>query len=400
MIVFRSVCPSAHLNSFCHALHGLYGDFMFTYQTDDPGGIRRKIGWASETDFPSEMDSPEAFRRAENCELLIEMLREFSLMEKRVEKGVPTVYVSERWFKPIKLPILGYKHTVSGFLRLLSPAYFRMVRRFVRLMESPNFWVFPTGMPGVRDFARLYGLFHGDLLCAFRAPKLSFEQKVGGRVWMRDNSRDVRYGLERMRVWGYFVDHSTSAHPSRIRDEEIHKILWCGTTIDWKRVDTLVDAWKIAKKSRPEISLLIIGEGQMDAVLRKMACEDAVEGMVGWLPGKVCFAPYQTRTKVRELMREADVYVMPSDGKEGWGAAVSDALAEGCPVISTYEAGSSATVLPESQLYHAGDAKALAKLLLRSQGEFCVNNDNWDGDLAAKVVVELFSGHRDLACGS
>ena len=157
-----------------------------------------------------------------------------------------------------------------------------------------------------------------------------------------------------------------------------------------------MDAWKIAKRSRPEISLLLIGEGQMDVVLRKMAGANAVEGMVGWVPGKVCFAPYQAQTKVRELMREADVYVMPSDGKEGWGAAVSDALAEGCPVVSTYEAGSSATVLPESQLYHAGDAKALARLLLRPQSEFAVNNDDWDGDSAARAIAELFSEAMDV----
>ncbi len=396
MIVFRTLCPSAHLNSLCRALHELSGDFMFTYQTDDPGGIRLKIGWKTTVDFPSEADSPAAVRRAEECSLLVDMLREIPLMETRAERGLTTVYVSERWFKPIKLPVLGYKHLVSGFLRVLSPSYFKMARRFVRLMENPNFWVFPTGMPGVRDFARLYGLFHGDWLCLFRAPKLAFERKAGGRVWMQNGSDGNRYGLNRMRVWGYFVDSSTAEHTERERRSLIEKILWCGTTIDWKRVDTLVDAWKIAKRSRPEISLLLIGEGQMDAVLRKMAGADAVEGAVGWVPGKVCFAPYQAQTKVRELMREADVYVMPSDGKEGWGAAVSDALAEGCPVISTYEAGSSATVLPESQLYHAGDAKALAKLLLRPQGEFVVDNDNWDGDSAAKVVVELFPEAKDV----
>ena len=389
MIVFRSVCPSAHLNPLCCALNRMVKGFLFIYQTDDPGSIRRKIGWASTTDYPSEEDSPAAQKRAEDCSLLIEMLREFSLMEKRAEKGLPTVYISERWFKPIKLPILGYKHLVSGFLRVLSPSYFKMARRFVKLMENPNFWVFPTGMPGVRDFARLYGLFHGDWLCAFRAPKLAFERKAGGRVWMQNGSDGSRYGLDRMRVWGYFVDPSASLQPSRVRGTEIKTILWCGTTIDWKRVDTLVAAWKIARKSRPEVSLLIIGQGQMDAVLRKMAGSDAVEGFVGWQPGKVCFAPYQTQTRVRELMREADVYVMPSDGKEGWGAAVSDALAEGCPVISTYEAGSSVTVLPEGQLYHAGDARALARLVLQPQNPARRSLDGWTGRDAAEAVAEL-----------
>ena len=327
-------------------------------------------------------------KQAEECSLLLEMLREFSLMEKRAEKGLPTIYISERWFKPIKLPVLGYKHLVSGFLRLLSPSYFRMARRFVKLMENPSFWVFPTGIPGVRDFARLYGLFHGDWLCLFRAPKLSFEQTAGGRVWMQNGSDSERYGLARMRAWGYFVEQSTAVLPESRCNEVVRKILWCGGTIDWKRVDTLIDAWKIAKKDTPEISLLIIGEGQMDSMLRKMAGKASVEGFVGWRPGKVCFAGYQLQTKIRELMREADVYVMPSDGKEGWGAAVSDAIAEGCPVISTYEAGASATILPESQLFHAGNAKALARLLLKPQNALPMVRERWTAETAVKSLME------------
>ena len=389
MIVFRSVCPSAHLNSLCRALSGTSEGFLFTYQTDDPGSVRRKIGWTSAMDFPSEEDSPAALKKAEDCTLLLEMLREFPLMERRAEKGLPTIYISERWFKPIKLPILGYRRLASGFLRLLSPSYFRMARRFVRLMENAGFWVFPTGMPGVCDFARLYGLFHGDWLCLFRAPKLSFERRAGGRVWLRNGAGGSRYGLDRMRVWGYFVDPSTAGQAVRPADWLVERVLWCGTTQDWKRVDTLVEAWKIAKKSRPSLSLLIVGEGPMDARLRRMAGSDAVDGVVGWQPGKVCFAPYQTQSKVRELMREADVYVMPSDGKEGWGAAVSDALAEGCPVISTHEAGSSVTVLPEGQLYHAGDARALARLVLQPQNPARRSLDGWTGRDAAEAVAEL-----------
>ena len=124
---------------------------------------------------------------------------------------------------------------------------------------------------------------------------------------MQDKTDGGRYGLESMRVGGYFGDSSTSVLPVYQRKSLIEKILWCGTTIDWKRVDTLIAAWKIAKRKRQSLSLLVIGEGQMDAKLRKMAGADAIDGFVGWQPGKVCFAPYQMQSKVRELMRETDV---------------------------------------------------------------------------------------------
>ena len=387
MIIFRTVCPSAHLNSLCRAICNVVDCFLFTYETADPGRTRRKIGWTTTTEFPSEEDSPSARKRAEECDVLFEMLREIPLMERRLQNGLTTVYVAERWFKPIKLPILGYKHLVSGFLRLFSPSYFKMARRFVRLIDDPNFWVFSIGIHGIRDFARLYGLLHGDLKCLFRPPDIAFEQRAGGRVSMRDGSDGARYGLSRMRVWGYFVEPSMELLSERSCDITVRRILWCGGTSDLKRVDTLIDAWKIAKRDRPGISLLIIGEGQMDSTLRRMAGNDSVEGFVGWQPGKVCFAGYQLQTRVRELMREADVYVMPSDGKEGWGAAVSDAIAEGGPVIATYEAGSSVTILPESQLFHAGNAKALARLLLKPQNSLPMVRENWTAEAAVKSLM-------------
>lgn len=46
-----------------------------------------------------------------------------------------------------------------------------------------------------------------------------------------------------------------------------------------------------------------------------------------------------------------------------WGAALNEALEEGMSAIGTYEAGASAAMLPKERLYHAGDVKALARLL-------------------------------------
>ena len=62
-------------------------------------------------------------------------------------------------------------------------------------------------------------------------------------------------------------------------------------------------------------------------------------------------------------MRSYDIYVLSSHGSEGWGAVVSEALAEGMQVVGTHEAGASATVLPESHLFCSGDWRGLGKLL-------------------------------------
>lgn len=96
-------------------------------------------------------------------------------------------------------------------------------------------------------------------------------------------------------------------------------------------------------------------------------------------------------TEVRSFMRSNDVYVLASNAHEGWGAVVSEALEEGMEVFGTYEAGSSATMLPKENLFHAGDWKTLSEQLIRfgrSRVRHCHGIDNWNAKFAAKKLVE------------
>ena len=100
---------------------------------------------------------------------------------------------------------------------------------------------------------------------------------------------------------------------------------------------------------------------------------------------KIKFYPPVTINEVRKLMREHDVYVLSSNGYEGWGAVVSEALEEGMAVIGTYEAGASATILPESNLFHAGDWRRL-KMLLEGNVEK-VGIGPWTAKSAAIALI-------------
>ena len=68
-------------------------------------------------------------------------------------------------------------------------------------------------------------------------------------------------------------------------------------------------------------------------------------------------------------MRRHDVYVFASDENEGWGAVVNEALEEGMKVLGTYEAGASAAMLPDDDLFHSGDWRRLAELIARCAEE-------------------------------
>jgi glycosyltransferase involved in cell wall biosynthesis len=88
-------------------------------------------------------------------------------------------------------------------------------------------------------------------------------------------------------------------------------------------------------------------------------------------------------------MREHDVYVLASNGYEGWGAVVSEALEEGMKVIGTYEAGSSATILPKECLFKSGDYVVLRKMLADSAGLPLLDKEIWSAKNAAVAFVAL-----------
>ena len=46
-------------------------------------------------------------------------------------------------------------------------------------------------------------------------------------------------------------------------------------------------------------------------------------------------------------MNQADVYVLSSSGTEGWGVVVNEAMAEGCAIIGSNQAGSIKTMIKD-----------------------------------------------------
>ena len=153
------------------------------------------------------------------------------------------------------------------------------------------------------------------------------------------------------------------------------KVLWVGRLLNWKRVDTIIKAVGDCSKSE-KITLDVYGVGPEEAKLKKLAAKygDVIK-----------FYPPVPINEVRKLMREHDVYVLSSNGYEGWGAVVSEALEEGMAVIGTYEAGSSATILSESNLFHAGDWRRL-KMLFEGNVEK-VGIGSWTAKSAAIALI-------------
>ena len=343
-------------------------NFRYVYTTE-LREERRRLGWSCEASerWCVRLEDSGAQDWIVSCEVLLVDLRDWDIIRKRAERGLRSFYMSERWFKP---PV--------GMGRLLLPRFTRMAVEFFRLVRSGSVEYLPMGVWAAHDMIRLNAFLRGKVWDAMKVPMLSW----GGTPLSRVD------GFPWMRMWGYCVRPSTwSADSSAEKDVELRrlKVLWVGRFLAWKRVDTLLRA-VASCADLCHIELTLVGDGPMREEVRRSG-----EKWFSRHPESLRFLPSVPADQVRELMREHDVYVLPSDGYEGWGAVVSEALEEGMEVLGTCEAGSSATILPRENLFHAGDWRALAVLLKRlADGgpRHCHGIGFWSAKAAARILIE------------
>ena len=323
-LVCLSDCVSPHQFPLAKELANLLGEENFRNVYDHPLAQERvQMGWCAQLTEPWEMIRSEQAEIARQLLLDADVLmcgyRDIFLFEQRAALGKTTIYCAERWFKPL------WKNVrYSGWLRLLVPQYFLRVWRFMRIMRrSQQFKCYPMGVHARNELLVLTRLF---------------------------GVRDVS---QRIVTWGYSVEPGKSS--CRNNDDETIRIMWAGRLIGLKRCKDVIEAMKkvITQSKTKQIVLDIYGDGPLRGRLEQLA-----KGVA-----EIRFMGNVANSKIREEMRTHNVYVLSSDYNEGWGAVVSEALEEGMTVLGTYEAGASATILPETHLYRAGDIKRLSKLL-------------------------------------
>ena len=315
----------------------------------------------------------------EKADFALENVRDFDLMECRVAAGRPTAYSSERWFKPIRIDAPqdseragGLGASVPGVLKLLLPSVLKRARRLKRLLEGDGKFVYlANGVFAAEDVARMCGLLNGELRCLFRPPRLTFEKVPGGCVHAADGHDDL-YCLDKIRLWGYFVEQGGKSL-RKMANDGLKRVLWVGRMFGWKRLDTLINA----VGGMDGFVLDIYGNGPDEARVKRWASRYS----------NVRVFDSVLLSEVRELMRTHDVYVLSSNAFEGWGAVVNEALEEGMRVLGTYEAGACATVLPESNLFHAGDWLTLRKMLLAPIKEAGIGN--WSVKNGARILSQM-----------
>jgi glycosyltransferase involved in cell wall biosynthesis len=126
---------------------------------------------------------------------------------------------------------------------------------------------------------------------------------------------------------GVDLDLWQPAPVKQSRPEGGVRFVFSGRFVDWKGVQLLVPAFAKAVAEDPRCQLDLIGGGELEAQIRAMIEEQK-------LGGAVCLHGWVGRPEAARIIREADVFVMPSL-RECGGTAILEAMALGKPVIAT-----------------------------------------------------------------
>jgi glycosyltransferase involved in cell wall biosynthesis len=110
-------------------------------------------------------------------------------------------------------------------------------------------------------------------------------------------------------------------------------VLFLGALTQRKGVDRLLEAWADVVAARPDASMVVVGAGPLESLVRERALSDPTVEMLLSPP----------RIEVHRLLRQASVLVLLSQPMPSWreqvGLPIVEALAHGCTVVTTDQTG-------------------------------------------------------------
>lgn len=232
------------------------------------------------------------------------------VMVARIATGKLTFIMSERMWK-----------TPYSWWRMINPRFAFWVWRFKKMVNHEHVHYLAMGAYAAADVQRIGAYM--------------------GRIW----------------TWAYFGD--VAERPPLARANGTMRILWVGRMLKWKRVDLLLKAVAQVCGEHSIVQVDIVGTGPMKDEWSALAQK------LGF--GDTCvFHEPVTPEHVREMMRQADVYVLPSNRYEGWGFVANEAMSEGAVLVANEQAGAAQVLVDHGRtgfLFQDDNVAALAGLL-------------------------------------
>lgn len=174
----------------------------------------------------------------------------------------------------------------------------------------------------------------------------------------------IHYGMPDHRIvtfpWGIDLEHFCPDFSERRTDRQTFTLL---STRGWESiygVDVLAKAFVQAAKQRPELRLVMLGNGSQASYLRQTFARSEVMDQV-YFPGQI------SQRDLPRYYRSADLYVSASRS-DGTSISLLEAMACGCPVLVSDIPGNREWVTQGVQgwLFTDGNSNDLALAILKA----------------------------------
>ena len=131
------------------------------------------------------------------------------------------------------------------------------------------------------------------------------------------------------------------------------RVVCVSRLIERKGIRFLIEA--IGKLKNKDIKLILVGEGNQDEELKKLAVDSRISD-------RVEFKGYMDHDSIADLYRTSDVFVLPSLN-EGMSNALLEAMASELPVIVTDTGGTSELIDGNGVVVPMSDSNAIAEAI-------------------------------------
>ncbi len=369
-IVLVSNYINHHQIPFCQAMCR-QEDVDFTFiQTEPMEEERVRMGWQSAVSLPFLRlfyEEPQVCREliAESEVVIFGGCEDESYIVERLQAGKPVVRYSERLYK-------------EGQWKAVSPrGLLKKYKDHVKYRRAPVY-----------------------LLCAgaYVADDFHIIRAYPGKMYRWGYFPEKKeYDLEKLfREKGYSREDVSEAE--RKKSVQVPYILWAGRMIGWKHPELAVYAAKRLKDRGIPFHLDMAGGGALEKRIKELT--ERLE-----LTEEVTLTGFRTPTQIREMMERADICLITSDRKEGWGAVVNEAMNSGCAVIADHMVGAVPYLIRHGKngmIYRDGDSEQLYEIAARlacdpemrrklGEGAYRTIVEVWNPETAAANLMKLLA---------
>lgn len=364
-LTFFSNYYNHHQKALCEAFYELLGDGFTFVETMPMEGFRSEMGWG-EGDRPyllktylSEENHKRGLELGLNSDLVIMGTAPEEFIEERLKENRITFRYSER---PLK----------EGFIKFFIP---RLTKKYLHIHVKNR--KKPIYILGASAFT-------------------SLDYK---KMFKSYNNKCYKFG--------YFPEHKVYDIDELMKKKEElaggkPTILWMGRMLKLKHPELVVKALSQLKAEGYDFSLKIVGEGEMRGKVEKLIEK-------GGLKSVTSMCDFLKPDEARDVMSEAQIYVMTSNKLEGWGSVIYEALNAGCAEVASHICGATPWLIKDGTtglIFKSESVKSLkeqlkklldSKELTESLGRCAYENmhEFWNPEEAAKRVIGLYEYIND-----